>query len=474
MATESITELVTELVTESITELITGLRVQPLILAAGKGTRMKSDLPKVLLEIAKKPMLGHVIDAAKELETLNPIVITGFGGNQVQTRYPNCKFATQEEQLGTGHAVKIAMSSVPEDSLVLILYGDVPLIQPDSLRAVVKAAANGLGLLTVHLDDPTGYGRIVRNASGEVRSIVEHKDASSEELTITEVNTGILAVNAIDLTRWVNQISNKNAQGEYYLTDIIAMAVADGVAINTAHPKAESEVMGANDRVQLAELERLYQKRKAEELMRAGVSLLDPNRIDIRGHLTTGSGVSIDVNSIFEGEVVLGNNVTIEANCIIRDSKIGDNSHIKAFSHIEKTQIGQSVEVGPYARLREGTELADNSKIGNFVETKKTKLGKGSKINHLSYAGDAEIGENTNIGAGTITCNYDGANKHKTKIGDNVFVGSNTALVAPVKLADGSTVGAGSTITKDIEQEALALTRAKQSQIKHWKRPTKN
>lgn len=445
--------------------------IQPLILAAGKGTRMKSSLPKVLLEIAKKPMLGHVLFAAAKLNTLPPIVVTGFGSDQVKNRFPDCTFVEQTEQLGTGHAVQIATHALPQDSLVLVLYGDVPLIQPETLSAVIEAAIDGFGLLTVKLDDPSGYGRIVRDASGQVQSIVEHKDASSEILEIKEVNTGILAAKASDLTRWVDRLSNDNAQGEYYLTDIIAMAVSEGVAIKTASPQTESEVMGANDRVQLAQLERSFQTMQANRLMSDGTTLIDPSRIDIRGELTTGLNVSIDVNCVFEGTVTLGDNVVVEANCVIRDSNIGDGSHIKAFSHIEKTQIGQSVEVGPYARLREGTELADGSKIGNFVETKKTKLGKGSKINHLSYAGDAEIGENTNIGAGTITCNYDGVNKHQTKIGNDVFVGSNTALVAPVELKDGSTVGAGSTITKDVDEGALALSRAKQSQNRKWQRP---
>ena len=450
------------------------IKVQPLILAAGKGTRMKSDLPKVLLQIAGKPMLGHVLDAAKELDTLAPIVVAGFGSDQVKKRFPDCKFVEQSEQLGTGHAVQIASDAIPTDSLVLVLYGDVPLIQAETLKSVVEAACNGkLGLLTADLQDSTGYGRIVRNSDGAVTSIIEHKDASAEQLAIKEINTGILAASAENLLKWVSQLSNNNAQGEYYLTDIIAMAVAEGVVIETAQPSNLTEIEGANDRTQLAELERAYQLRLATELMRSGTSLADPSRIDVRGTLTVGRNSSIDVNCIFEGEVVLGDNITIEANCLIRNSEIGNGSHIKAFSHIEKTLIGQQVEVGPYARLREGTELADNSKIGNFVETKKTKVGKGSKINHLSYVGDTEMGENTNIGAGTITCNYDGVNKHKTKIGDRVFVGSNSAIVAPVEIKDGSTVGAGSTITKDVEKDTLALSRAKQSRVKDWKRPTK-
>lgn len=434
---------------------------------------MKSSLPKVLLEIGKKPMLGHVLDAVKKLDTLPPILVTGFGSEEVKKRYPDCVHVEQTEQLGTGHAVQMASDALPQDSLVLILYGDVPLTKTETLAAVIEASKDGFGLLTVTLDNPSGYGRIVRDLSGKVESITEHKDASAEVLNIREVNTGILAAKASDISRWVNQLSNDNAQGEYYLTDIIEMAVSEGISVTTAQPQQEYEVMGANDRIQLAELERNYQRQQAENLMKAGVTLLDPSRLDIRGVLDAGDNVCIDVNCIFEGDVALGNNVRIEANCVIRDTKIGDESHIKAFSHIEKTSIGNQVEVGPYARLREGTELADNSKIGNFVETKKASIGAGSKVNHLSYVGDTEMGENTNIGAGTITCNYDGANKHKTKIGDNVFVGSNTALVAPVELKDGSTVGAGSTISKDVDEKSLALTRSKQSQIKNWDRPKK-
>ena len=449
--------------------------IQPLILAAGKGTRMKSDLPKILLEIAGKPMLGHVLDAASQLASdLTSIVVTGFGSDQIQKAFPNCAFVAQTEQLGTGHAVQIATDKLPEDSLVLVLYGDVPLIRAATLEAVIDAAvSSGFGLLTTHLEDPAGYGRIVRDADGKVAFIVEHKDASPDQHKITEVNTGILATSASNITRWVHQLSNNNAQGEYYLTDIIAMAVAEGVSVKTAHPSDQFEVLGANDRIQLAELERFYQNRLAKDLMAAGVTLMDPSRIDIRGSLSVGTGVEIDVNSIFEGQVTLGDNVCIEANCIIRNAHIGDGSQIKAFTHIEGATIANNVTVGPYARLREGSELAHSSKVGNFVEIKKTKLGEGSKINHLSYVGDSVIGKNTNIGAGTITCNYDGVNKHQTIIGNSVFVGSNTAIVAPVKLADGSTIGAGSTITKDVDKETLALTRSKQSQIKNWKRPPK-
>lgn len=450
-------------------------QVQPLILAAGKGTRMNSDLPKVLLEIAGKPMLRHVLDAAAGLSSNSvPIVVTGFGSNQIHSEFTDCKFVEQNEQLGTGHAVQIAADNFHDNSMVLVLYGDVPLIQTATLQAVIDASTEtGFGLLTVQLSNASGYGRVVRDENDKVTSIVEHKDASPEELAIKEVNTGILAASAANLKRWVSQLSNDNAQGEYYLTDIIAMAVAEGLTIQTANPTGETEVMGANDRIQLAVLERAFQLHLAEELISNGATIMDPNRIDIRGSLSIGTGVKIDINSVFEGEVTLGNNVVIEPNCVIHNTTIGEESTIKAFTHIEGAAIGPHVSVGPYARLREGSKLANGSKVGNFVETKNTELGEGSKINHLSYAGDSVIGKNTNIGAGTITCNYDGVNKHKTKIGDNVFVGSNTAIVAPVKLADGSTVGAGSTITKDVERDSLSLTRSKQSQIKDWKRPTK-
>lgn len=438
---------------------------------------MKSSVPKVLLELSGKPLLGHVLDSVSNLgdDVLQPLVVTGFGGNLVKDRYPHCKFVDQREQLGTGHAVQIASTAIDRNAIVLVLYGDVPLTKVETLLTVVKTASmDNLGLLTANLENTRRYGRIVRNEDGAVISIVEHQDASPEELKIREINSGILAVKGKYLLDWAARLSNKNVQGEYYLTDIIEMAVADGIAINTTTTDDPLEIEGVNDRAQLAELERALQLLQAGELMADGVSIADPARIDIRGTLGAGFSVSIDVNTVFEGRVVLGDNVKIEANCIIRDTVIGNGSHIKAFSHIENTKIGEGVEIGPYARLREGTELADQSKIGNFVETKKTRLGEGSKINHLSYAGDSEIGKNTNIGAGTITCNYDGASKHKTQIGDDVFVGSNSALVAPVKLKDGATIGAGSTISRDVSEESLALTRSKQTEIKGWKRPVKN
>ena len=448
--------------------------IQPIILAAGKGTRMKSPLPKVLMPVGGKPMLAHVVETLKNLKTAPPLIVVGYNSDAVRTALPDQKYIEQTQQLGTGHAVAVCADQLDARDVVLVLYGDVPLITAPTLQAVLDACADsGLGLLTTHLANPAGYGRIVRGANGAVEAIVEQKDAAAEQLAITEVNTGILAAWGSDLQRWVAALGNANAQGEYYLTDIIAMAVKEGVNVQAVHPSGPWEVAGANDRVQLAELERMYQRSLADNLMRDGVTLLDPNRLDIRGQLTVGSEVQIDANVIFEGQVSLADGVIIEANCLIKDSNIGPNTRIRAFSHLEGATIGQDVVVGPYARLREGTQLADNSKIGNFVETKKSHIGKGSKVNHLSYIGDTQMGAGVNVGAGTITCNYDGVNKATTTIGDDVFVGSNTALVAPVTLADGSTIGAGSTITKDVAEKELALTRAKQAAIPNWKRPTK-
>lgn len=447
------------------------MKIQPIILAAGKGTRMQSNTPKVLFEIANTPMLGHLLNAITSLQTETPLLVVGYGAQQVTARYPQPIAVQQEQQLGTGHAVAICKRHIQPESTVLVLYGDVPLISAQRLEQVIQAAQTGLGLLTTHLPNPSGYGRIVRNAQGAVTAIVEQKDATAEQLAIGEVNTGILAAKGEQLMRWVSQLSNQNAQGEYYLTDVIAMAVKEGVAINTVSANP-NEVAGANNRVQLAQLERLFQMRQAEQLMLQGVSLADPARLDIRGNLQVGQNVSIDVNAVFEGDVTLGDNVCIEPNCVIKNTRIGNNSHIRAFSHIEGASIGEQVTVGPYARLREGTQLGNNSKIGNFVETKKARIGKGSKVNHLSYIGDTTMGEGVNIGAGTITCNYDGKNKHQTIIGDGVFVGSNTALVAPVELGDNCMVGAGSTITKNVPEKDLAIARGKQRNVPNWKRLT--
>lgn len=445
------------------------------ILAAGKGTRMRSSLPKVLHPVAKKPMVQHVIDAARALHAEKINVVYGFGAEQFQQAITgdDLTFVLQAEQLGTGHAVNVAMPQVSDDQDVLVLYGDVPLTQVSTLEALIAAKPDdGMSLLTVTLANPTGYGRIIRD-NGTVVGIVEQKDASLEQLTINEVNTGILYANAGDLRRWLANLSNDNAQGEYYLTDIIAMAHSEGKTIATAHPSNAIEVEGANNRVQLAGLERAYQQRLAEQLMIEGASLMDPSRIDIRGEVTVGQEVVIDVNCIFEGKVTLGNNVKIGANCILIDCDIADNAEIKPNSIIEQAIVGQYASAGPFARLRPGSELKQDAHVGNFVEMKKSTLGEGSKAGHLTYLGDTTIGKKANIGAGTITCNYDGVNKFKTIIGDHAFIGSNSSLVAPTTIGDYATVGAGSVIVKPVENEQLAVARGKQRNIDNWQRPTK-
>ena len=447
-----------------------------IILAAGKGTRMQSRLPKVLHKIAGQPLLSHVLTAAKTVNDAKSIVVTGFGGDQVEKTIGKQAdaFVTQPDQLGTGHAVQCALPHIRENSKVLILYGDVPLIAPKTIAKMLDAVtADQMGLLTVILDDPSGYGRIIRDTDNNIAAIVEQKDASPEQLKVNEVNTGVMALTSQQLMGWLPQIDNNNAQGEYYLTDLIAIATSDSVKVKSIQPQSATEVEGVNNRVQLSQLERAHQRQKAQTLMESGTSLADPERFDQRGELSVGTDNFIDINCIFEGEVKLGSNVHIGPNCQIINSTIGDGVEIKANTIIEDSVVGDNAILGPFARLRPGTELADNTKIGNFVETKKAKVGKGSKINHLSYVGDAELGEGVNVGAGTITCNYDGANKFNTTIGDNSFVGSNSTLVAPVKVADNSFVGAGSTITKDTEQNSLAISRAKQRSIEGWKRPTK-
>lgn len=453
------------------------------ILAAGKGTRMRSSLPKVLHPVADKPMVGHVIDSARQLGADNIYVVYGFGGEALKATLTNetagddLTFVEQVEQLGTGHAVDQASPFLKDDENVLVLYGDVPLTKVSTLEDLLAVKPdNGMALLTVHLANPTGYGRIVRqNIAGEqqVVGIIEQKDANPEQLKINEANTGILLANGGDLKRWLSNLSSDNAQGEYYLTDIIASAHNEGKVIATAHPETEIEVEGANNRVQLATLERAYQTRIAEELMIAGASLRDPARIDVRGNLTTGTEVTIDVNCIFEGEVTLANNVVIGANCIIINSTIGENVEIKPNSIVENAVIEADCSVGPFARVRPGSVMKQDSHIGNFVEMKKTTLGVGSKAGHLSYLGDANIGSKVNIGAGTITCNYDGVNKSVTEIGDNAFIGSNSSLVAPVTIGASATTGAGSVITKTIEDNGLGLSRAKQRNVEGWKRPVK-
>lgn len=447
-----------------------------LVLAAGKGTRMRSDLPKVLHPIGGKALVEHVVDTARQVGGEQILIIVGHGAEKVEERMaaPEVKFVLQAEQLGTGHAVQQALPYLRNDATVLILYGDVPLTRAETLQKLIATVNdNQMGLLTVNMQDPTGYGRIVRNMFGEVEAIVEHKDASEEQRKITEINTGIMAVKAKHLQQWLPQLKNNNAQGEYYLTDIIAMAKASNVAIKVEQPNAVEEVEGINNRQQQAALERFYQKQKANDLMVAGVTLLDPARFDCRGNLTVGRDVVIDINCVFIGDVTLEDGVVIDPNCVIINSKIGKNSHIKASSHIEGASIAADCEVGPFARLRPGANLADGAKIGNFVEVKKANIGKGSKVSHLSYIGDANIGADVNVGAGTITCNYDGVNKFITEIGDNAFIGSNTALVAPVKVGAGSTIGAGSIITKDVEDAELAIARSKQRNIQGWERPKK-
>lgn len=447
-----------------------------LVLAAGKGTRMRSDLPKVLHPVGGKALVQHVVDTARQVGSERIFIIIGHGAEKVEEKMaaPDVRFILQAQQLGTGHAVQQALPQLRDDATVLILYGDVPLTRAETLQKLIAHVNDQqMGLLTVNLPDPTGYGRILRDASGAVTAIVEHKDATDEQRQVKEINTGIMAVKAKHLQQWLPQLTNNNAQGEYYLTDIIALARQNGVAIQVEQPNAIEEVEGINNRQQQAALERFYQKQKANELMVAGATLLDPARFDCRGTITVGRDVVIDINCVFEGDVVLGDGVTIEPNCVIINSRIGNNTHIKANSHIEDAAIAGDCDVGPFARLRPGTQLAQGAKIGNFVETKKAVIGEGSKVNHLSYIGDTTIGKKANIGAGTITCNYDGVNKFKTEIGDNAFIGSNSALVAPVKVGTNATVGAGSIITKDVADEELAIARGKQRNIQGWERPKK-
>jgi len=450
------------------------------ILAAGQGKRMRSALPKVLHRLGGKPLLEHAYRAARDLRPERVYVVYGHGGEQVRDAlgYLDVQWIEQDRQLGTGHAVAQALSFIdsgmdPGDT-VLVLYGDVPLITSETLDRLVKASDGGrLSLLTVEIPDPSGYGRIVRDAAGGVQRIVEDRDASPEERAIGEVNTGMMAVSASHLKGWVARLENQNAQGEYYLTDVTAMAVADGVAVEPVSPASVFEVMGVNDRVQLALLERRYQRCQAEQLMRQGVTILDPARFDLRGDLQAGRDVVIDVNVVLQGRVRLGDRVTIGPNNWIRDADIGDDASILPNCVIEGAEIGRGARVGPFSRLRPETRLAVEVHIGNFVEVKKSAVMSGTKINHLSYIGDAEVGRDTNIGAGTITCNYDGANKHKTVIGDQVFIGSDTQLIAPVKVGDGATIGAGTTLTQDAPPGRLTLGRARQTTIADWERPKK-
>ena len=453
------------------------MALKVVILAAGKGTRMCSKMPKVLQPLAQKPLLQHVIDTAQQLHCEEVIAVIGHGAESVKSQVigDNLVFTMQEEQLGTGHAVVMANDYYSDDDTVLILYGDVPLTAKKTLDDLLSLVEDNypLALLTITLSDSSGYGRIVRDQHSSVQAIVEQKDASPEQLLIKEVNTGIMAVKGAQLRKWLSALGNNNAQGEYYLTDIIAMAVGDGFSIQTTQPANELEVLGVNDKRQLQGLERQYQRLLADALMVQGATLVDANRLDIRGSVTVGQDVLIDANVIFEGTVTLGENVTVGANCILKNVTLSDNTIIHPFSHLEECVIGRDCIVGPYARLRPGTELASEAKIGNFVETKNAKIGVGSKINHLSYVGDTVMGCGVNIGAGTITCNYDGVNKHQTIIGDNVFIGSDSQLVAPVTIGSGATIGAGSTITKDACADELTLSRSKQLTLKGWSKPAK-
>jgi bifunctional UDP-N-acetylglucosamine pyrophosphorylase/glucosamine-1-phosphate N-acetyltransferase len=456
------------------------MNIFPIILAAGQGTRMRSSLPKVLHPIAGKPMLQHVVEACSALQhrevACHMAIVYGHGGELVREHIQgeNLNWALQSQQKGTGHAVSQAIHLVDNDDVVLIAYGDVPLIRSATLQSLAQGLQNhALCILTTALADPKGYGRIVRNEAGQVQAIVEEKDANDAQRQIGEVNTGFIAARGSDLKRWLQQLSPNNSQGEYYLTDCVGLAVTEGGSVNTVLCTDPVEVEGANNRVQLARLERACQQRQVEKLMLEGVTVADPARLDIRGTVTTGQDVFLDVNVVLIGNVTFGNKVTVDAGCVIQDTTIGDNTHIKAHSVLEAAVIGASCDIGPFARLRPGTVLEDKAKIGNFVEIKKAHIGKGSKVNHLSYIGDTEMGENVNIGAGTITCNYDGANKHKTVIGDQVFVGSCSQLVAPVSVGNGATIGAGSTITKDAPAGELTLSRAKQMTLKGWQRPVK-
>ena len=445
------------------------------ILAAGKGTRMYSDLPKVLHPLAGKPMVQHVIDTALKLGAQNVHLVYGHGGDLLKEKLSDqpLNWVLQAEQLGTGHAMQQAAPHFSDDEDVLMLYGDVPLISGETLQRLLAAKPQGgIGLLTVKLANPTGYGRIVRE-NDNVVGIVEHKDATAEQHKINEINTGILVASGRDLKRWLGKLNNNNAQGEYYITDIIALAHQEGHRIEAVHPDRLSEVEGVNNRLQLSALEREYQSEQAQRLLLAGVMLLDPARFDLRGELIHGRDISIDTNVIIEGTVKLGDRVRIGTGCVLKDCVIGDDCEISPYTVIENSTLATECTVGPFARLRPGADLAEKAHVGNFVEMKKARLGKGSKAGHLSYLGDAEIGDNVNIGAGTITCNYDGANKFKTISGDDVFVGSDTQRVAPVTIGNGVTIAAGTTVTKNVAEKELVLSRVKQTHIQGWKRPVK-
>ena len=444
------------------------------ILAAGLGKRMHSDLPKVLHPLAGRPLLAHVVASARSLEPGVICIVYGHGGERVREALdqPDLIWARQEPQLGTGHALLQALPHLEPKVPTLVLYGDVPLTRAQTLRDLVSAAGKGVALLTIALDDPHGYGRVVRSR-GKIRRIVEEKDATAAERALREINTGIMVLPTARLKAWLAGLRNKNAQQEYYLTDVVAAAVADKVSVSSAHPAAAWETLGVNSKAQLAELERVFQRQTAAVLMQDGVTLADPARIDVRGSLACGRDVAIDVNCVFEGEVVLGAGVSVGANCVLRDVKVAAGTRIEPFCHLDQADIGARCRIGPYARLRPGTTLAEEVHIGNFVEVKASQIAARSKANHLAYVGDTTVGRDVNIGAGTITCNYDGANKHRTVIEDDVHIGSDTQLVAPVRVGKGATLGAGTTLTRDAPEGALTVSRAKQITITGWKRPVK-
>ncbi|MCL9776998.1 bifunctional UDP-N-acetylglucosamine diphosphorylase/glucosamine-1-phosphate N-acetyltransferase GlmU [Vibrio methylphosphonaticus] len=451
------------------------MKFSAVVLAAGKGTRMYSNKPKVLHTLAGKPMVKHVIDTCEGLGSQNIHLVYGHGGEMMQSelQQERVNWVLQADQLGTGHAVDQASPHFADDEKVLVLYGDVPLISDQTIENLLDAQPNGgIALLTVVLDNPMGYGRIVRK-NGPVVAIVEQKDATEEQKLIKEINTGVMVATGGDLKRWLSGLSNDNAQGEYYLTDVIAAAHNEGRAVEAVHPANPIEVEGVNDRAQLARLERAFQSMQAQKLLEQGVMLRDPSRFDLRGQLQCGMDVEIDVNVVIEGSVSLGDNVVIGAGSVLKDCEIDDNTIVRPYSVIEGATIGEACTVGPFTRLRPGADLRNDSHVGNFVEVKNTRLGEGSKANHLTYLGDAEIGQRVNVGAGVITCNYDGANKFKTLIGDDVFVGSDAQLIAPVTIADGATVGAGATVTKDVAAGELVITRAKERRIAGWVRPVK-
>jgi bifunctional UDP-N-acetylglucosamine pyrophosphorylase/glucosamine-1-phosphate N-acetyltransferase len=450
--------------------------ISVVILAAGQGTRMRSSLPKVLQPLAGRPLLEHGIAVAESLQPNQICVVYGHGAEQVLEHFQgrDLEWALQEPQLGTGHAVQQAMPSLQADDVVVIMYGDVPLVRASTIENLAKAAVTGPAILTVFETDPTGYGRIVRDPAGAVSAIVEEKDADDDQRRINEVNTGLLACPVKLLGPWLDALKSDNAQGEYYLTDIVASAVADGVSVAAVTADSATEVMGINDKLQLAVAETAYRERTAADLMRAGVTIIDPARIDVRGQLSCGTDVLIDINAVFEGQVELGDNVSIGPNCVISNTRIAAGTRVNANCVLEDAIVGEDCDIGPFGRLRPGAEMKRNARVGNFVEMKKTILGVGSKANHLTYLGDAIIGDGVNVGCGTITCNYDGANKLQTIIGDNAFIGSGVELVAPVNIGEGATIGAGSTIGRDAPAGALTLPRSKQATIKGWKRPEKN